>query len=195
MKKITITILIIVISCVTGLSQTTISLDQAYDYIKTDEGIPETVTYIKDVDNKLNQFVGTWEGIYNNRLYRFSFIKKTAFRFYENYANHPKWDRLIGWVSVKNNTTDQLIYSNIDKPEKETGLSGVYFLKHSQTYLMSFTGNCYNEQGNVFVYINPVTGKMQISFAVTPDIQSDDCPDGFDAILPLTPNYVILSKK
>ena len=196
MKKSIIILFITAISSISGLAQTTISLDQAYDYRQTGEGnIPESVTYIKDIDNRLDQFVGIWEGIYKNRLYSFKFVKKTAFKFYDNYVDNPKWDRLIGWVTVKNNNTGQIIYSNADKSEKETQLWGIYFLKHSQTYLMSFTGNCYNEQGNVFIYINPATGKMQLGFAITPDLQADDCPNGFDAILPLVPNYVFMSKK
>jgi hypothetical protein len=57
-----------------------------------------------------------------------------------------------------------------------------------------FTGNCYNESGNVFIYLMP-DGKMSLSFAILPDMQSDDCPNGFTPVLPVSPNEVLLTKQ
>ena len=34
-------------------------------------------TYFKDLDNTLNYYEGTWEGILNNKKYTFIFKKKT----------------------------------------------------------------------------------------------------------------------
>ena len=72
-------IILVIILFITGVSckaQTTISLEQAYQYSKSDDGIPETVTYVKDINNRLDQFVGTWKGSYNGKNYEFKFIKK-----------------------------------------------------------------------------------------------------------------------
>ena len=35
-------------------AQNTISLDQAYQYINGNEGIPDNVSYIKDINNKMS---------------------------------------------------------------------------------------------------------------------------------------------
>ncbi len=179
-----------------GFAQQTISLDQAREYRKTEDGIPENVTYVKDTDNRLTQFTGTWKGYFKGKHYEFSFIKKIAFKFDEADTDELQWDRILGWVTVKDSASGQLIFSNSSETESQTRLFGTYFLKNSRTYVMSFVGQCYNEAGDVFISIDKDnSNKMQLSFAITPDLQSDDCPNGFDPILPISPQHVILTKQ
>lgn len=151
----------------------------------------EDITYIKDTNNELNQFVGIWKGNYNHRSYEVQFIKKIN---YKRYANAEKsWDLLNAWITVKD-IVGNLIYTNTNKPENSSGFSGDNFQSNTNIYRLLFTGNCYNESGNVFIYLIS-DGKMSLSFAILPDMRSDDCPNGFVPVLPISPNKVILSKQ
>lgn len=72
--------------------QRTVSLRQHYTIIQTYRNSPdpvaaglddgENITYVKDVNNELDQFVGTWKGLYNNRNYEIQFIKKVNYKRY-----------------------------------------------------------------------------------------------------------------
>src|SRR5438067_13183668 len=68
------------------------------------EGCPdlENITYVKDTNNRLNQFVGTWKGNYGGKQYEIKLEKKT------NYKGDPNddlsWDRIIGRIQVKDNS-------------------------------------------------------------------------------------------
>ena len=86
-------VLIFTISC---NAQTTISLEQAYQYSKSDDGIPETVTYVKDTNNRLDQFVGIWKGSYGGKSYEIRFTKELKYG-----DDDPKWDRVFGKVLIK----------------------------------------------------------------------------------------------
>lgn len=146
MKNIaTILILIICISC---KAQTTISIDEAATYRKTAEGIPESVQFVKDTQNKLQQFVGTWKGSYDGKQYEITLEKK------ENYGNYSiKWDKLIGRMLVKDNSGN-IIYNSMNKADYDTFFWGDTF--QYRTYVMSFVGNydCL-ESGDVFIETLP----------------------------------------
>jgi hypothetical protein len=151
----------------------------------------EDITYIKDTNNELNQFVGTWKGTYHTRNYEFVFIKRIAYKV--DPSDEKARDLLKVWVTVKN-STGGLIYTNATFTETSNGFTGANFQSNTNTYRLNFTGTCYNESGNVFIYLMP-DGKMSLSFAILPDMQSDDCPNGFTPVLPVSPNEVLLTKQ
>ena len=71
--------------------------------------------YFKDINNELLPYVGTWEGVLNNKKYTFVFQKFTQhltsyFPYSESYHYD---DRLKGKFQVTNNTTGEIIYSSL----------------------------------------------------------------------------------
>jgi len=193
--------LLIVISTAAVSAQRTVSLrqfeaiQQAYRSSADPVGLGlddgEDITYINDPNNELNQFVGTWKGIYNALNYEFVFGKRVA------YKADPTVEKARDLMKVAVTVTNglgALIYTNTNLPEKSNGFTGSNFLGSTNTYRLNFTGNCYNETGNVFIYLMP-DGKMSLSFSILPDIKSDDCPNGFTPVLPISPNKVLLTKQ
>ncbi|NML58640.1 DUF6705 family protein [Chryseobacterium cheonjiense] len=179
-KVISILILILSLSC---KSQSTISLEQAYEYSKSDDGLPETVTYVKDVNNRLDQFVGTWKGTYGDKQYEFRFIKKLNFGSYT-----VKWDELIGRFSVKS-FNGTVLYSSLNEINDEnTHFRGINI--QNKTYMLNFFGtvNYCNDSGVVFIEIsknNPNT--MYLSFDRDKEAYDPSkCPN-YSEFVPLLP--------
>lgn len=75
MKKYLIIVFIVFVG-ISVRAQEIISLEQAVEYNSTDDGIPDDVEYVKDINNKLNQFVGTWKGSYKGNNYEITLVKK-----------------------------------------------------------------------------------------------------------------------
>ncbi|WP_454059746.1 DUF6705 family protein [Elizabethkingia ursingii] len=107
----------------------------------------ENVAYLKDIDNSLNKFEGTWKGESDGKIYEFRFIKKSK------YGENPARDIIIGRLIVKD-SSGNIIYSTINKPDDETGLLGLNFQKNQKTYLIYYTGknNICGDQGTLNIY-------------------------------------------
>ncbi len=199
-KKIVATLLI-VMSTFAVFAQRTVSLrqfetiKQAYRNSPDPEGLGlddgDDITYIKDVNNELDQFVGTWKGVYNTLNYEFVFVKRVAYK--DEPTDEKARDLLMAYVTVKN-SLGGLVYTNANISDKLNGFTGDNFQGSTTIYVLNFTGNCYNESGSVFIYPMP-GGKISLSFAILPDMQSNDCPNGFTPVLPISPNKVLLTKQ
>lgn len=92
MKNIIILAISLFVLCSTAKAQRTVSLRQHYSIIQTYRNSPDPVaagldegddiTYVQDVNNELNQFVGTWKGTNSNRSYEVIFVKKIGYRLF-----------------------------------------------------------------------------------------------------------------
>lgn len=172
-------------------AQSTISLEQAYQYSKTSDGIPTTVTYVKDINNKLDQFVGTWKGSYNGKNYEFQFIKKI------NFGEHSiKWDEIVGRFIIKDNTGTVQYNSISEVDDSKTRFRGIKL--QNRAYIMSFVGNydCL-ESGNVFIETrknNP--NEMILFYSQDKDglLNPAKCPN-FSSFVPLLPQEKIVLTK
>ena len=56
------------------------------------KGFPVENTYYKDLDNELNPFEATWQGVFNNQTFNVTFTK---YKDYNSTGNYYK-DRLAG---------------------------------------------------------------------------------------------------
>lgn len=197
------TILMILLLCNTaGFGQRTVSLDQAREYMQAinssedfDTDAYDDITYVKDMDGLLDQFVGIWKGNFDGKSYTIQFVKKLAFNITGD-ADAPKWDLILGIITVSG---PGLNYSNkrsLRTGDLPTNFSGRYFLKNNHTYILTFVGRCYNEAGDVFITVDKHDPrKMTLSFAMGSDIQANDCPGGFDSLFPLSPKTMVLTKQ
>ncbi|PKF76249.1 DUF6705 family protein [Chryseobacterium sp. PMSZPI] len=181
MKK-NISILIILLSFFCK-AQSVISLEQAYEYSKSDDGLPEAVTYVKDINNRLDQFAGTWKGAYNGKQYEFRFIKKVNFGEYS-----VKWDKIIGRFMVKDGAGN-LLYNTINEPnDNNTRFWG--FKLQNRVYEMSFVGNieyC-NDSGVVFIEVSKNNPNiMYLNFSRDQGAYNPEkCPN-YSTYVPLLP--------
>lgn len=152
-----------------------------------DEGCPdlENITYVKDTNDRLNQFVGTWKGNYNGKQYEIKLEKKI------NYKSEPtdslSWDMMIGRIKVTDNSGN-VTYTSMNKPDNDTFFWGYNFQKRS--YVMHFVGNydCL-EAGNVFIETklsNP--NEMTLYYSQDKDglLNPAKCPN-FSTFTPLLP--------
>ncbi|SHH71880.1 hypothetical protein SAMN05421866_3504 [Chryseobacterium oranimense] len=152
-----------------------------------DDGCPdlENITYVKDTNNRLNQFVGTWKGNYGGKQYEIKLEKKI------NYKDKPSdalsWDMIIGRILVKD-SSGNIIYNSMNKADNDTHFFGYNFQK--RVYNMHFVGN-YNclEAGDVYIetkFNNP--NEMMLFYYQDKDgiLDPAKCPN-FSTFVPLLP--------
>lgn len=136
-------------------------------------------TYIKDVNNSLNKFIGTWKGTLEGKNYEFNFIKK------ENVGDSQKWDMLIGRVKIIN-SNGTIEYNNFNRADTETKFTGFNLIKDLKAYRMFFFGDkseCI-DHGDLYLRIKPETpNNMTIFFLPNNDIVTQNC-NNFKTTIP-----------
>ncbi|SDD87947.1 hypothetical protein SAMN05421544_101107 [Riemerella columbipharyngis] len=128
------------------------------------EGCPDldNITYVKDVENRLDKFVGTWTGTYNGKTYTFKLNKRVKFGFGQR--NGLYWDRLIGRMKVQGANGEVLYNTLSESNDSNTYFHGDNFQRNS--YIMDFIVNTYcNDSGVVFLRIyDNQPNKMKVLF-------------------------------
>ncbi|MEJ8589669.1 hypothetical protein JSO54_00190 [Riemerella anatipestifer] len=115
------------------------------------EGCPdlENITYIKDVGNRLDKFVGIWEGTYNGKIYTFKFNKRT--RYGDDKGDRVR-DLLFGRMKVQT-SNGKVIYNTLSESDDDkTYFFGKNFQRN--TYMMNLIINtACNDSGVVFMEV------------------------------------------
>lgn len=150
------------------------------------------ITHVKDVDNRLNRFTGTWKGLYNGRQVELTLEKKIDF---ENYGK--KWDQLNGKLKVKDNQGN-IIFDSFANSDIEANPYGINF--QGSSYEMSFTanGDCFDE-GMLFLEMLPINlnnpnPQMKIHFIKSTGVETTNdlsviCPN-YSTYQTLLPNKI-----
>ena len=73
----------------------------------------ESGTYLKDVDNTFLPFIGTWEGIFNNKKYTINLIKFTQHLHNTGTGKYYFRDVIKGGLKVQDLTTNIILYDNL----------------------------------------------------------------------------------
>ncbi|MCT2564274.1 DUF6705 family protein [Chryseobacterium herbae] len=190
------TFLCMILSCKAQVVGTLEQFEECSNRPNSDDGCPdlENITYVKDTNNRLDQFVGTWKGSANGKQYEIKLEKKTNYKFFPESAT--SWDRIIGRILIKD-SSGNIIYNSMNKSDKETYFSGDNF--QHRGYVMSFVGNykCL-ESGSVFIETrlnNP--NEMKLFYSQDKDgliTSSSQCPN-FDTFVPLLPIEVMILTK
>ncbi|MRX47276.1 DUF6705 family protein [Pedobacter puniceum] len=194
MKRIYLSILIILIS-LTVQAQVIISLEQAEAYLGTPDGIPEDVTYVKDVNNILPKFVGIWKGTADGKIIELHLNK---FLHLPSSADGFKIDLLAGRLLIKDQVTGAILYNTLNiSDDEETWLEGSYPINGS--YVMHFENKndtyCM-DGGEVYISVNNTTlTNMTFNFYRTQDIYVEGkCPN-FETYVPILPKRIQLVKQ
>ncbi|WP_131797231.1 DUF6705 family protein [Chryseobacterium kwangjuense] len=167
----------------------TVSLDQMS---QCERGIncPD-YTYVKDTNNRLDKFVGTWKGVYTDgKTYELHFTKK------ENdggWFNKKFWDKLIGRMLVKS-SDGSVLYTSLNNDDLNS-ITGFQFDKNLKKYRMYYSanGNC-NDKGYIFVSFPDSNNLTQMKLVFMQDLDiSFSCPSGYKIVIP--DNKVIMFTK
>ncbi len=103
---------------------------------------------VKDTNNLLNKFVGTWKGTSpDGRIYEFKFTKKNDFSLH---GGKP-FDMILGRFSVKYYDGATII-NTLSSSDTETYFNGGLFVQNLTKYQMYYSGyaEC-NDKGYVYL--------------------------------------------
>ena len=180
-------ILIVLILMITSLSckaQFIIPLEEAINHIDSENGLmgDKDYVYVKDINNLLNKYVGTWKGIYNSKNYEFRVIKIT-----EDDGELKEDLLLVRYKITDSNGT--IIENTINLPNDDIYvIKGSYLNKYKTTYVLYYQGrdsNC-GQSGDLFIEVFGTNDtQMQLFLELERDlIDGYDCPNGTTQILP-----------
>lgn len=176
---ITLFVALLAISCKSQI----ISLEEAAQ-CQADPNCPISYNYVKDINNTLDKYIGTWKGLYNGKTYEMKFNKS----LYDDMG--MKRDRIKGRLRIT--TTGNLpltIFDNFNEPDDaKTHFSGLGLTDDLQRYTLVFAGpvpeGCINH-GTVSLRINPSTpNEMKIKYWSYNDIVVGECPSTFSQTFP-----------
>ena len=183
-------ILIIVCVALTSISckaQSILPVEKLVDYRNSNEGIPESVTYVKDINGLLNKYVGTWIGTYQGKNYEFR-VKKIRDDSFGVSIDELEISYIIKDSSRK-------IIEDTTKPNSGTYIIGAYLAKNKHHYVLNYygtKGDC-GQNGDVFISVlNRDSNKMWLKLSVDGEM-SEDCTAYAGQVLPT--DGIILTKQ
>ncbi|WP_299399128.1 DUF6705 family protein [uncultured Gelidibacter sp.] len=184
MKKIVyISIILLILSCKAQI----ITLEDFEDYPTE---LPDGA-YLKDVNNILGKYVGTWKGTYNNQNYEFVVVKTT----FENTTLKYKHDKLLIRYKITNNS-GTVLANTLNLPNGDKYIIRGSYLAKSGSYVLSYlglNGKC-GQNGTVFISVYDVNNvKMKLFLEPYGEIYSE-CTTGYAGqILPT--DWIDLTKQ
>ncbi len=195
MKKMKYLIIIIAFSFTFSCKSQVVSLETMAQCMQDNPPFPcpNMFTYVKDVNNTLNKYVGTWKGIYDGKIYEMNLLKKENV----DVDGIVKEDRLIGRLRIT--TTGNLpliIFDNFNEPDDtKTNFEGLGLTSNLQSYSMFFSGpvtsGCIN-YGKVFLMIKPANpNTLNIFFDGNYDTVMGECPNTFKTTIPEKQNIYL----
>lgn len=145
----------------------------AQEYPLTATEVPANA-YIKDLDNQLPAFEGTWKGTWNNKTFIINF-KKIKF-YYTHLKDNPYYqDILIGKFQVKD-SNGNILFDNLNIPDNDAKIKGVKIFA-SGKYVLTYIDPdlCLKSGGMNINFINSEKTQMQLKFYETSDLIEPDC--------------------
>lgn len=150
----------------------------------------EDGAHIKDINNVLNKYEGTWEGTYDDKNFEFVVQKVTQNNIDLNY----KHDLLVMRYKITDsngNIIESNLTPNIDVPEIE----GKYLSNTGTYYVMSYDGRDFvcGQSGDIFIETINNNTQMKLYLVPRSDLMSTkDCPNGEAAqIMPVEGNLIL----
>jgi hypothetical protein len=101
--------------------------------LRTYTNIPEN-SYLKDTNNELQSYEGTWKGTWNNKIIFITFKKIT-----NKYNPNLKYfkDLLIAKFVVKDNNGN-ILFDNTNLSDNSAKIKGFGFIKNTSKYLINY---------------------------------------------------------
>ncbi len=167
-----------------------LAVELVANYVDNDAGFPEHVTYVKDINNVLNKYVGTWKGIYNSKNFEFRIVKYTT-----PYIDNFKEDILLMRYKITNGSStveNTLSLGNTNN----LVINGIRMTANGG-YILYYSGpnsNC-GQAGDIYISISSLgSNKMNLLFVPARDLLNEaECPNDINYIMPLDP--IVLTKQ
>lgn len=163
-------ILMITMSC---KAQTIVPVEKTIDYIIAENSVPKG-TYLKDVNNLLGKYIGTWKGTFDGKNYTFVITK-----FKNDFLGVSQDELLIRYLIA--DTNGSAIEDSRGLPDTSPFLiEGDYFSKDATYYVLNYYGKnsgC-GQQGTVYIRMKN-TDNTDMSLSLVPDkilLTEDSCP-------------------
>jgi hypothetical protein len=163
--------LLIALSC---RAQQIVPVEKSIGYMEAQNGIPKG-TYLKDVNNLFNKYLGTWKGSFDNKNYTFvitmfkhEFLGVTEDKLLIRYLITDSSGAIIEDTRSLPNGSPKVIHGN-------------YFAKDTSYYACNYSGkeSLCGQKGTVFIYIKNNTNNTQMYLGLEPDkdmLLEQNCP-------------------
>lgn len=173
MKKTVVLILLIILSCKSKI----IKVENFENY---NSDLPDGA-YIKDVNNVLDKYVGTWKGVFEGNNYEFRIIKKTE----DNLDLKYKEDLLLMRYKITD-SSGNIIENTLSLPDNDVLVVSGIHLTESGGYLLNYVGrdDC-GQNGDIYISVyGSQNKKMQLSLHVYGEFYSEDCIEEAQQVIP-----------
>jgi len=146
-------------------------------------------THVKDVNNLLDKYVGTWRGIYNNKNYEFRIVKYTRISSNRNL----KFDKLLMRYKITD-SSNNVIENTLILPNTSNFIIRGSYLSNKGSYVLNYVGfNDCGQNGTIFISIYDINNtKMKLYLEVDGEMGLD-CITGAEQILPT--DWIDLTKQ
>ena len=165
-------------------------VEEVVNYRNAEEGIPENITYIKDVNHLLDKYIGTWEGADSGKNYEVTINKITVESEYRDLTR----DELFMRYKITN-TNGTVIINTLPLPDSNTLVLKGEYLDPAGSYVLYYQGedaDC-GQNGDVFISVYGTNNtQMQLFLQVYGEVV--ECTTGYaEQVLPIEP--IILTKQ
>lgn len=168
MKKILFIIILLIV---------TISCKAQIYPLRTYYEIPEN-SYLKDTNNELQYYVGTWKCEWNNKI-TYIYVKKLTNKYISSVSEYR--DILIAKYKVVTNSPNQLqpivLFDNTTSSDENAVLLGTFFRKQDDKYYMIYSDKemC-GRWGDVLVnFTDSTKTKLQWKYMPSENWLDTDC--------------------
>ncbi len=191
MKSI-ITLLILVISIVSCKAQHIIPVEKGYQYVASEDGFMgnNDYVYVKDVNNILPKFIGTWKGTYNNKTHEFK-VERTTID-----DDELKEDILLLRYKITNNSNGSVVENTLSLTNESPFVMKNGYVDKDGGYVYSYIGKevACGQNGWVFTQVYGTNNTQMKLFLQVEGETYPECTTGVaQQILPL--NWIDLTKQ
>ena len=160
--------------------------------LRTFTEIPEN-SYLKDTNNELPAYEGTWKGIWNNKIIYITF-KKITNKYNENLKYYK--DNLIGKFKVLDNNGN-VLFDNTNLPDSDPKIWGGKFRKVDDKYSLVYVdADLCNTSGNIIINFTD-NSKTQLNWKLNlgSNMITTDCQYYNTGIPEALPKEIVLTKQ
>ncbi|QMU65980.1 MAG: hypothetical protein GKR88_17985 [Flavobacteriaceae bacterium] len=160
------------------------------DFENYNQELPDNA-YIKDINNILDKYVGTWKGIYDSKSYEFKVIKVTE----NNTDLKYKEDLLLMRYKITD-SSNNVIESTLNLSDTSNFIIRGNYLSNRGSYVLNYIGlndEC-GQNGTIFISIYDTNNtKMKLYLEVDGEMGLDCTSGGVEQVLPT--DWIDLTKQ
>ncbi len=164
----------LILASISCKAQQIAPIETKIDYIKQGIGIPENITYLKDVNHVLDKYVGVWKGTNDSKNYEFRIVKYTD--LYDGLSEDKLQMRYI--ITDANG----IELENTIPESNRFVIHGLYLMKGY--YVLNYVGRnakC-GQKGEIYISTSIKNNYTQMLLSMEPEMEWEptlsECPNG-----------------